>query len=532
MERRGRGGRLAAVLFTDIVRSTETASSLGDRRWREVLSRHHRIIRAELRRHGGHEQDTAGDGFFASFDTPADAIRCAVACAAAVRELGIEIRAGINFGQIEMVDGKPGGIVVHAGARIMAQGEAGQVIVSSTAHDMVPGAGIGFEDLGERTLKGLDVPVHLFSVTSVDGVPLEPPDAAEVAGSRLDGVRVPPAAAGSRRWLSVAAGVVALAFGAWIVFGGRADVPQAGPPRSFSPTGSDTGGNPVPLGSVAEIDPATGSVLQIVPLPLGSQFIDVDHTMAAGLGAVWIVRNEHLVHLDPVHGDLQDPVPLPDQAISASYSVAVEGGAVWALSEQTLFEVNPGSNGAKAVLSLGRPTNQAPVPAQLAAASGHIWVGTSDGTLIRVDASSGDDRSVRTDAIDAITADARRVWTLDRTAGVITRFDARTMKADRPIELTTNASDLILDESGALWTLDAASGVLTKVETKTPVRIGSEPAALASGLGSLWVGGADGILWQVDPTTGTTTEIPIGSQIVSISVDTDRGSVWVDTGSP
>ena len=529
MDRRGRGGRLAAVLFTDIVRSTETASSLGDRRWREVLSRHHRIIRAELRRHGGHEQDTAGDGFFASFDAPADAIRCAVACAAAVRELGIEIRAGINFGQIEMVDGKPGGIVVHTGARIMGQGEAGQVIVSSAAHDVVPGAGIGFEDLGERTLKGLDAPVHLFSVASVDGVPLEPPDTAEVAGSRLGAVTVP-GTIGPRRWLSVAAGVVALAIGAWVVFGGRADLPQARPTGGSSPTGA--GGGSVPLGSVAEIDPQTGSVGQIVPLPLAKQFIDVHHTMAAGLGAVWIVRNEKLVHLDPLNHNLQDPVALPDQTESASYSVALEGGAVWALSEQTLFEVNPGSNRATRVLSLAGSASQAPNPAQLAAAPGHLWIGTSDGMLIRVDVSSGDERRVRAGAIDAIAADVGQVWTLDRTAGVITRFDPRTMKPDPPIELTTNASDLILDEEGGLWTMDATSGVLTQVETTKSVRVGTDPAALAVGLGFLWVGGADGNLWKVDTTTGTTTEIPIGSAIVAVSVDAERGSVWVDTGSP
>lgn len=97
MDRRGRHPRLAAVLFTDIVRSTETASTLGDRRWRELLTRHHRIIRSELKRYGGHEHDTAGDGFFASFSAPADAIRCAAACAAGVRQLGVEIRAGVNF---------------------------------------------------------------------------------------------------------------------------------------------------------------------------------------------------------------------------------------------------------------------------------------------------------------------------------------------------------------------------------------------------------------------------------------------------
>ena len=258
MDRRGRGGRLAAVLFTDLVRSTETASELGDRRWRELLARHHRIIRAELRRHRGHEQDTAGDGFFASFDAPADAIRCAVACVAAVREVGVEIRAGVNFGQIEIVDGKPGGIVVHAGARIMGQGDAGQVIVSSAAHDVVPGASIGFEDLGERSLKGLATPVHLYVVTSLDGEPLVGPASEGDARSRREGVTAPSSGTG-RRWLSALAGVVALAIAAWVILDGRVDTPEAGPSGLASGSGS---AKAVPSGSMAEIDCAgsgTGS---------------------------------------------------------------------------------------------------------------------------------------------------------------------------------------------------------------------------------------------------------------------------------
>jgi class 3 adenylate cyclase/streptogramin lyase len=527
MDRRGRGSRLAAVLFTDIVRSTETASELGDRRWREVLSRHHRIIRAELKRHGGHEQDTAGDGFFASFDAPADAIRCAIASVTAVRELGVEIRAGVNFGQIEMADGKPGGIVVHAGARIMSQAGAGQVIVSASAHDVVPGAGIGFDDLGERQLKGLDAPTHLFLVTSVDGVTVGDPSSDEVARSRLEGVDAEPVT-GGQRWVGVAAGITALVVAGWIVLGGRADVPQARLPPSAS--GSTTAS--VPLGAVGEIDPGTGHVEQFVPLPIGSQFIDVSHTMAAGLGAVWIVRNEKIVHLDPLHGDLQTPVPLPGVVISASYSVAIEGGFVWALSEHSLFRVNPGNNAVQQVLSLGRTETNVPFPAQLAAVAGRLWIGTSDGLLIRVDATTGDDRRVRTGPIDAIAADAGAVWTLDRIDGLVTRFDPQTLQPDTPIELTTNASELIVDEAGKLWALDPLGGALTQIDTRRSIDVGADPTAVVAGLGALWVGGADGILRRVDSTTGVTTEFPVGSPIVALAIDPDRGTIWVDTGSP
>src|SRR5438045_3353312 len=140
MRRRGRDHVLATLLFTDIVGSSRVAAEVGDRRWRTLLDRHHAIVRAELRRSRGRELDTAGDGFFASFDEPSDAIRCACAIAEAVRELGIEIRAGVNLGEAEIIAGKPGGLAVHAAARIMALAEPGEVLVSSTVRDMVPGS--------------------------------------------------------------------------------------------------------------------------------------------------------------------------------------------------------------------------------------------------------------------------------------------------------------------------------------------------------------------------------------------------------
>ena len=118
MQRRTGGRGLGAVLFTDIVGSTTVAAELGNSRWGELVSRHHRLIRREIRRFGGREQDTAGDGFFAAFERPIDAIRCAVAAVHAVRELGIEIRAGVSFGQLEMVEGKAGGLIVNTAARV------------------------------------------------------------------------------------------------------------------------------------------------------------------------------------------------------------------------------------------------------------------------------------------------------------------------------------------------------------------------------------------------------------------------------
>jgi class 3 adenylate cyclase len=155
---------LATVLFTDIVGATAAAAEFGDQRWRELLTAHHDRIRAELARYRGREVDTAGDGFFATFDGPARAIRCACAVTDAVRELGLGIRAGLHTGECELVDGKVGGLAVHIGARVAAEAAPGEVLVSSTVKDLVAGSEIEFIDRGTRELKGVPGAWQLYSV--------------------------------------------------------------------------------------------------------------------------------------------------------------------------------------------------------------------------------------------------------------------------------------------------------------------------------------------------------------------------------
>jgi class 3 adenylate cyclase len=153
---------LATVLFTDIVGSTEKAAQLGDRDWLELTQRHHAIVRAMLGRFRGEEIDTAGDGFFATFDGPARALRCARAISEAVEQLGIRLRAGVHTGEVERVDGKVGGIAVNIGARVGAAAAPGEVLVSSTVKDLVAGSGLSFADAGERELKGIPDRWHLY----------------------------------------------------------------------------------------------------------------------------------------------------------------------------------------------------------------------------------------------------------------------------------------------------------------------------------------------------------------------------------
>jgi class 3 adenylate cyclase len=155
---------LATVLFTDIVGSTNRAAELGDTAWRELLHRHHDAIRGELGRFRGHEVDTSGDGFFATFDGPARAIRCACAIRDSLRDLDLEVRAGLHTGECERDGERVTGIAVHIGARVAAMARPGEVLVSRTVKDLVAGSEIELEDRGEHELKGIPGDWQLFSV--------------------------------------------------------------------------------------------------------------------------------------------------------------------------------------------------------------------------------------------------------------------------------------------------------------------------------------------------------------------------------
>jgi class 3 adenylate cyclase len=212
MQRRTGGRGLGAVLFTDIVGSTAIAAEMGNTRWGELVARHHRIVRRLIDRFGGHEVDTAGDGFFVTFERPADAIRCAVEATRAVRELGIEIRAGVGFGELETVGRKPGGLVVNTAARVMSVAGPGEVLAPASVRDIVPGSGISFAEHGVHQLKGLGGEFRLFGVTGVDGHEVVPPLEAEKAAERRREIFP----TGGRRWallVGVGAGVLAVIIG-------------------------------------------------------------------------------------------------------------------------------------------------------------------------------------------------------------------------------------------------------------------------------------------------------------------------------
>jgi class 3 adenylate cyclase len=153
---------LTTILFTDLVGSTEHASKIGDGPWSDLLLRHNEAVRRELARFGGKEIKTTGDGFLATFDGPARAVRCAGAIRDALHSLGLSVRSGIHTGECEVMAGDIGGVGVHLAARVMDFASSGQILVTNTVRDLTSGSGLVFVDRGEHTFKGIADPWHLY----------------------------------------------------------------------------------------------------------------------------------------------------------------------------------------------------------------------------------------------------------------------------------------------------------------------------------------------------------------------------------
>ncbi len=269
---------LVTVLFTDIVSSTEIAAEVGDRRWRELVSAHHALVRRALRLHHGRELDTAGDGFFAVFRKPADAIRCANDVSEDVRRLGLEIRAGIHLGEAEVIGPKVGGVAVNTGARIMSVGKAGEVLISATVRDAVAGKDIGFADHGIHELKGLEGEFHLFDVISVDGTARNLPLGQEEARRRRE---EPPADAIRRRpWWLVPAGVAVIVATAIGFF-------------AFDDAPDQAGGRAEGSSGLRALTDADEQVIAVVPEFFGDSCVATDPLPQGAVGGVTCTQGEY-----------------------------------------------------------------------------------------------------------------------------------------------------------------------------------------------------------------------------------------------
>ena len=519
MQRRGGGPGLGAVLFTDIVGSTAIAAEMGNTRWSELVARHHRIVRHELGRFGGHEMDTAGDGFFATFERPADAIRCAVAAADAVRELGIEIRAGVSFGELESVGKKASGLVVNTAARVMSVAGPGEVLVPASVREIVQGGRISFTEQGTHQLKGLEGEFRLFTVTEVDGSEPTPPLHPEEAAERRR--EIFPTGTSRRRALSlgIAAGVLALIVaGVLLAIGGEEGSPAA------------TGGLTDTVASFHVEQSRRGTR---IPLDVGSpreSLRFVDQPIAAGEGAVWVLRGTYLVRVDPRHGDESS---VSDIRFGNSQTVATGFDSAWVLSAATLFKVHPGTGEAETFLALPEPPGIVTWSLSLGDA---IWIAESDGTLVRADPSTRALKQEETEIrIDLLATTKGRLWASDIIQGAVIEIDVDSlMPVDRPLRVG-GTIDQLTGRGDVLWVLDRQLGSVTRVNADSrklsqPARVGDDPSGMAVAEDAVWIGDLGGWLYRVDASNLEVDRFQIGFEVLGVAVDPADDSVWMYLG--
>ena len=272
MRARGRGTDrlLAALMFTDIVGSTELAGRLGDRGWKQLVARHNSTVRRELRRFGGRELDTAGDGFFVRFDRPAQAIDCAASILRALQPLDLHLRVGIHMGEAEVMGGKVGGIAVHAAARVMSMAAADEILVTSIVKDLAAGADITFEDRGVHELRGIPGEWRIFRAEST--IPPAPSGVESDEPSRAGRVGL--------RWIVAGIGVAAVlaAVVTALVLSGLTRPPPITPHPD----------------SIVLLEPSSGGFLRLVDLEDPSELVAYE-------GAIWAtsVSGRTLIRVDP-----------------------------------------------------------------------------------------------------------------------------------------------------------------------------------------------------------------------------------------
>ena len=521
MQRRTSGRGLGAVLFTDIVGSTTVAAELGNRRWGELVSRHHRVLRREIRRFGGREQDTAGDGFFVAFERPVDAIRCAVAAANTVRELRIEIRAGVSFGQLEMVEGKAGGLIVNTAARVMSVAGPGEVLVPAATKDLLPGAGISFSDHGVHSLKGIEGELRLFAVKDVDGVALAEPLGAEEAIERRQAI-VPTT---SRRAGLVTGGIAAALVAAVVGILALAadDTTEPGDVATASRF-------------VVEFEAGTGEERQRIPYPRPGrpETARFATSMVAGQGAVWIedptAYAPTVVSVDPRNREVR---PVIVRTGLGSFSIALAAGfdAIWVSTDQ-LIRINPATHDIRTVLRIPLPVGGSGGTA-LAVDGKQLWVGTTDGLLLRIDP-SGEITAERTvaDSIQLVTAGSGGVWVVDQFAGTVLQIDPVSLRAVGDPVPFRGSIDAIEVLGEHVWVLDFGTSLLSRISilngSVTQVSVPDEATSLAAGVGAIWVSHDDGTVTKVDPITVRASRFSqVDGSARTLTVDEARDTVWV-----
>jgi YVTN family beta-propeller protein len=463
---------LTTVLMTDIVGSTEHAAELGDSAWRQLVQVHHRMVRAALRRHRGREIDTAGDGFFATFDAPAAAVACALEIADQVATLGIEVRAGIHVGEVEQSGRKVAGITVPIAARIMSLAEAGEVLVSGTVRDLVTGAGLRFEPRGTRALKGVPGEWAIFvaqrtqTATSV-GSGNTPEESADLRAAAVRSARSRPM--WQRRPRLVATLLAGLAL---VIVASGLLYWQPWLPPALAGIGDD---------SVGVIDATRGAIISSIKVDARPGGI------ALGEGAAWVTNT----------------------------------------GSDTVSRIDLAVRNETKIIDVGR------APVGIAVANGSVWVANSGGrTVTRINAAAARDVAEITvgNGPTGVAASGDSVWVANFSDSTVVRIDATSGRADDPIPVAAGPLAIALDGSG-VWVVSADAAAVTHLDPATgvtlaaPIALASRPTAISTGAGAVWVASADGTVTRIDPANYHVTTADVGGSLSAIAAT--QNGVWV-----
>ena len=509
MPRRGDEARsLATVLFTDIVGSTELASELGDERWKQVLETHHGVVRKTLKRYGGREVDTAGDGFFATFDKPAEAIRCAADIIDQLRAIGIRIRAGVHIGEVEQMGPKVGGIAVHIGARVASKAGDSEILVSSTVRDLVAGSDIRFADRGVFDLKGVPGEFHLYSIDhelSADA-PAKPQ------------IEAPAAKAARRRTLPlswVAAGAVVLVVAIVLVVllaGGGASNVVAVP-------GADT---------VSRIDAKTARFAGTTTIGSGPG------ALTAGGGAIWAlnVSDQTLARIDA-------SVKLASaRAVGGPPSgIAYGAGSVWVTAQ---FGLTSGAPGSLLRFDPGTPgLSKPPIPVgngagAVAFGEGGVWITNAvNDTVLRVDPAV--DAVVQTIRVgngpQDVTIGAGAVWVANTLDNSVWKIDPKNGSVLAKINIASPPTSLAV-AAGTLWVASDSANTVTRVDASTGTVVATiagagQPVDIVAGTAGVWVAAdSEHAVLKIDPSTNKVVKrLPVHGSPAGLVIVGDE--VWV-----
>jgi hypothetical protein len=537
---------VATVAFVDVVESTRVAAEVGDRRWRELVGAFRAVVRRRLKHFNGHEVDTAGDGFFAWFESPANALRAAAAISSDVQQLGLEVRAGVHTGELEQIDRRLGGIAAHIGARVMAAAGPAEVLATSTVRELVVGGDVSFEPFGETELKGVPGRWTLHRVTAVAGQalakPLDPVVAADRRGSSGQVVD------SRRRLIWVAGGVLGLVIVGATVWGAGLLGAQPPPSASSSPTAiarpsSTPTQRPTPTSSPSPAPTLPVAVVRIDQFTNKAMDPVRDEHTSPGLngiepdsGNLWHVYGDKLVRRDMVTGKQTATFEMP----ADTWKVSPGFGSIWVGHtkdpQPALIDVLDSTSG----VLIERIDPQAGVW-DFAVGDRALYLLQTHSILAEVDPFSREivDRYPTDTETEPFYAgfDDGLLGLVEGRKSRVALFDPAKRSVVETVELPSDGLGNLFHDpaTGTYWFADRTNTTVIAFDPATgdseSIGVDDPPHSIVFTLGSAWVAAGSSVYRFDGVTHEKLAEIPmpVGVYAISIGFDQPTDTMWVSS---